>query len=116
MGILERGGPNRGRYGNFNEERGEEEGGYNRNNRQHYGDREGGASNYNRGGGGAGAGGGERFNNYGGNRGGNHQRGGAAGGYDNDRRNVTDTLSQLSIEGECFRLFIVGFWEEREGA
>lgn len=104
----DRGGPNRGRYGNFNEERGGEDEGYNRNNR-YYGDRDGG-NNYNRGGGGGGGpgnpSGGDRYNNY--NRGG-HQRGGGnagaggsgaggGGGVDSDRRNVTEKISNLSIE------------------
>lgn len=99
--MTDRGGPNRGRYGNFNEDR-EEGGGFNRENRHFGGEGRGGrdGGNYNRD---------DRYNNYG-QRGGNHQRGGggsggergAGAGYDNDRRNVTETLSNLSLEGKDF--------------
>lgn len=86
--MVDRGGGNRGRYGNFNDDQGREEGGYS-GGRQAYGHQNSREGNY-----------GNReergYNNYGGNRGGN--RGGGAG-YDTERR-TSESMSSLSLEGK----------------
>lgn len=86
--LLDRGGGNRGRYGNFNDDQGREDS-YSGGGRPAYGhqnSRDGG--NYgNREG---------RFNNYDGNRGGNRS-GGA--GYEPERR-TSESMSSLSLEGK----------------
>lgn len=91
--FADRGGGNRGRYGNFNDDQSREEGfsggrqnyGRDQNREGHFGHRE------------------ERFNSYGGSRGSHNRGGGAAGsGFEQERR-TSESMSQLSLEGN-FRL------------
>lgn len=92
--ISDRGGGNRGRYGNFGSDDGNnrDEGGWSGGGRQSYGQNREGGNFGNRD---------ERYNNYGGNRGGSTR--GAGGGYEQERR-TSESMSQLSLEGNiCSR-------------
>jgi hypothetical protein len=97
--ILDRGGGgNRGRYGNFNDEHNRDDGYSGGGGRGNYGhqNREGGGNYGNRDDRG--------YNNYGGNRGGarNDRGGGGArdGGHFEQERRTSESMSQLSLEGE----------------
>lgn len=86
---LDRGGGNRGRYGNFGDDNNREDGFSG--GRQNYGQRDNNYGNRE-----------DRYNNYG-NRG-SHSRGGAGGGgggsgYEQERR-TSESMSQLSLEGK----------------
>ena len=98
--ILDRGGGNRGRYGNFGEDNNRDDG-YSGGGRQNYGHQNRDNQYGNRE---------DRpYNNYG-NRGGNRGGGGGggggggSGGYEQERR-TSESMSSLSLEGEWLWLF-----------
>lgn len=89
---LDRGGGNRGRYGNFSDDNNRDEGFSG--GRQNYGQQRDGNNYGNRE---------ERYNNYG-NRGSHNRGGGGGSGYEQERR-TSESMSQLSLEGKSFVIF-----------
>lgn len=87
--LADRGGGNRPRYGNFSDDNNRDDGFSG--GRQNYGQQNRDGNNYgNRE---------ERFNNYGGNRGARGGGGSGGSGYEPERR-TSESMSQLSLEGE----------------